>query len=271
MHRRMARAWRAGRAEDGLRRALVLLADHELNASTFAARVATSTGAPLAAGLIAGLATLSGPLHGGAIASVRALIAAAQRAGPDAAARDWLAQGRKLPAFGHPLYPNGDPRATALCRDARGHRGADRRGAECRFRPRRFRRRVRSSRGGSVHDFRHGPLRRLDRACDRAGAERPSHPAARKVHRPGARGRTLLPAKRGEGGAKHRMGGGAGLGKLSAGRSSAEFGAAPHPAASPPPSPRCAGRGVTATRLAGGLLSSGTKKSTCSGWLGSTR
>src|SRR5579883_3490404 len=114
MHRRMARAWRAGRAEDGLRRALVLLADHELNASTFAARVAASTGAPLAAALIAGLAALSGPLHGGAIASVRALIAAAKRAGPGAAARDWLAQGRKLPAFGHPLYPNGDPRAAAL-------------------------------------------------------------------------------------------------------------------------------------------------------------
>lgn len=114
LHRRMARAWRAGRAEEGLRRALVLLADHELNASTFAARVAVSTGAPLAAGLIAGLATLSGPLHGGAIASVRALVAAAKRAGPEAAARDWLAQGRKLPAFGHPLYPNGDPRAAAL-------------------------------------------------------------------------------------------------------------------------------------------------------------
>lgn len=114
LHRRMALAWRAGRAEDLIRRAVVLLADHELNASTFASRVAISTGASLAAGLIAGLAALSGPLHGGAVASVRALLTAAQRAGPDAAARDWLAQGRKLPAFGHPLYPNGDPRAAAL-------------------------------------------------------------------------------------------------------------------------------------------------------------
>ncbi|HQA69634.1 MAG TPA: citrate/2-methylcitrate synthase, partial [Aggregatilineales bacterium] len=48
-----------------LRRALVLLADHELNASTFAVRVAASTRASLAASVLAGLATLSGPLHGG--------------------------------------------------------------------------------------------------------------------------------------------------------------------------------------------------------------
>jgi len=114
LHRRVAGAWRAPCAEDVLRRALVLLADHELNASTFATRVAISTGAPLAAGLLAGLATLSGPLHGGATASIRALIAGAAHAGPAAAARDWLAQGRRLPAFGHPLYPNGDPRAAAL-------------------------------------------------------------------------------------------------------------------------------------------------------------
>lgn len=114
LHRRMAQAWRARRAEDVIRRALILLADHELNASTFATRVAVSTGASLSAGLLAGLATLSGPLHGGAVASARALIATAGRADPAAAARAWLAQGRPLPAFGHPLYPNGDPRAAAL-------------------------------------------------------------------------------------------------------------------------------------------------------------
>jgi citrate synthase len=114
LHRRMAQAWRAHRAEDVIRRALVVLADHELNASTFATRVAVSTGASLSAGLLAGLATLSGPLHGGAVASARALIAAAGRDDPTAAARAWLAQGQPLPAFGHPLYPNGDPRAAAL-------------------------------------------------------------------------------------------------------------------------------------------------------------
>jgi citrate synthase len=114
LHRWMATAWRARKAEDALRRALVLLADHELNASTFATRVAISTGASLSAGLIAGLATLSGPLHGGAVTAVRALIAHAERDDPMAATRDWLQQGRRLPAFGHPLYPNGDPRAAAL-------------------------------------------------------------------------------------------------------------------------------------------------------------
>jgi citrate synthase len=114
MHHRMAVAWRAPRAEDMLRRTLVLLADHELNASTFAARVAASTGTPQAASLLAGLATLAGPLHGGASAGVRSLAAAARRTGATEAVRDWLAQGRALPAFGHPLYPDGDPRAIAL-------------------------------------------------------------------------------------------------------------------------------------------------------------
>jgi citrate synthase len=114
IHQHMAAAWRAGRAEDALRRALVLLADHEFNASTFATRVAISTGAPLSAGLLAGLATLAGPLHGGAVKAAQALIRNARQLGAKAAARDWLAQGRRLPAFGHPLYPRGDPRATAL-------------------------------------------------------------------------------------------------------------------------------------------------------------
>ena len=65
IHARLARAWRAPHAQwDVIRRALVLLADHELNASTFAARVAASTGASLAASVLAGLSALSGPFHG---------------------------------------------------------------------------------------------------------------------------------------------------------------------------------------------------------------
>jgi citrate synthase len=114
LHRRLAAAWRAAKAEDVLRRAIVLLADHELNASTFAARVAASTGAPLAAGLLAGAATLVGPRHGGAAAGVNLLIEAARRKGVESAVRDWLAQGNSLPGFGHPLYAQGDPRAAAL-------------------------------------------------------------------------------------------------------------------------------------------------------------
>jgi citrate synthase len=114
MHQRLAAAWRAPEAEGILRRTLVLLADHELNASTFAARVAASTGASLSATLLSGLATLAGPLHGGAAIQVRRLAAEVRKLGVDKAVGDWLAQRRLLPAFGHPLYPDGDPRAVAL-------------------------------------------------------------------------------------------------------------------------------------------------------------
>jgi citrate synthase len=114
LHKRMARSWGAPCAEDILRRALVLLADHELNASTFATRVAASTGTPLAAALLAGLATLAGPLHAGATVGAQALIEAARRIGAAGAVREHLAQGQPLACFGHPLYPEGDPRAAAL-------------------------------------------------------------------------------------------------------------------------------------------------------------
>ncbi|PRD50149.1 citrate synthase [Phyllobacterium myrsinacearum] len=114
VHIRLARLWQAPAAEDCIRRALVLLADHELNASTFAARVAASTGAPLSAGMLAGLATLTGPLHGEAYLSVQALARSAQAAGTEHAVRESLAQGRAIPAFAHPLYPMGDERARAL-------------------------------------------------------------------------------------------------------------------------------------------------------------
>lgn len=114
LHARLAAAWRRPRAAGLLRRALVLLADHELNASTFAARVTASTGASLAACLLAGLCTLTGPMHGGAAAAVQAMVRAASERGSDAALREWLAHERPLAAFGHPLYPAGDVRCGAL-------------------------------------------------------------------------------------------------------------------------------------------------------------
>jgi citrate synthase len=111
IHERLGRAWRAPRdGWDAIRRALVLLADHELNASTFAARVAASTGASLAAAALAGLAVLSGPRHGGMAARVEAFADAARRGGW----RSALRAGTPPPGFGHPLYPDGDPRAEAL-------------------------------------------------------------------------------------------------------------------------------------------------------------
>jgi citrate synthase len=114
IHVQIASVWGRPEAADVVRRALVLLADHELNASTFATRVAISTGAPLSAGVLSGLATLSGPLHGRATLGVQEIIAAAHRLGAAGAVREWLAQGRPIAGFGHPLYPAGDPRATAL-------------------------------------------------------------------------------------------------------------------------------------------------------------
>ncbi|MGZ5986098.1 MAG: citrate/2-methylcitrate synthase, partial [Caulobacteraceae bacterium] len=75
-HLRLAGAWKVD--PDLARRALVLLADHELNASTFAARVAASTGASLSASVLAGLAALSGPRHGAHYLRVRAFLAEAE-------------------------------------------------------------------------------------------------------------------------------------------------------------------------------------------------
>ncbi len=115
IHQRLAAGW--GVDDDGaevIRRALVLLADHELNASTFAARVAASTGASLAAATLAGLSALSGPLHGGIAARVENLADEAKRIGPRAAIEGRLARAGPAPGFGHPLYPAGDPRAAAL-------------------------------------------------------------------------------------------------------------------------------------------------------------
>jgi citrate synthase len=117
IHNRLAFAWGQGPGGPGAdltRRMLVLVADHELNASAFAARVAASTGASLAASALAGLSTLSGPRHGGATAAVRAFAAEAVQLGPREAIARRLQDDRALPGFGHPLYPDGDPRAAAL-------------------------------------------------------------------------------------------------------------------------------------------------------------
>lgn len=104
-------------------RALVLCAEHELNASTFAARVAASAGADPYAVVAAALATLSGPKHGGACDRIEALVREVER--PERAARVVFARsarGESLPGFGHPLYPDGDPRARPLLEMAREQR-----------------------------------------------------------------------------------------------------------------------------------------------------
>lgn len=117
IHQRLARAWGQdpdGQASDLIRGVLVLLADHELNASTFAARVTASTGASLAASLLSGLATLSGPRHGGMGLMVTRMVEEAIDVGPSTAVAAWLDKGAPVPGFGHPLYPEGDVRAKAV-------------------------------------------------------------------------------------------------------------------------------------------------------------
>lgn len=100
---------------DALNAALVLLADHELAASTLAARVAASTWADPYLVTLAGLAALGGPLHGGATAHARVLIADVD-AGEDPAVAIGrrLRGGGQLPGFGHRVYTGPDPRAETL-------------------------------------------------------------------------------------------------------------------------------------------------------------
>jgi citrate synthase len=116
VHHQLALAWKVDRAgADILRRCLVLIADHELNASTFVARCVASTGATPYAVVSAALAALSGRRHGGASARAEALFAEILRDGdPMAVMAGRLARGEDLPAFGHFLYPDGDPRAAAI-------------------------------------------------------------------------------------------------------------------------------------------------------------
>jgi citrate synthase len=100
--------------------ALVLHADHELNASTFAARVAAATLTDLYSAIVGAIGALKGPLHGGANADVmRMLIEIGQDASPeriDEAIRSKLARKIKIPGFGHRVYRTEDPRAAHLRR-----------------------------------------------------------------------------------------------------------------------------------------------------------
>lgn len=94
---------------------LVLTVDHGFNASTFAARVITSTGADLASAICGAVGALSGPLHGGAPS--RALDMLDQVAGPDDAVRwvrETVQRGDRVMGFGHRVYSTDDPRSVLL-------------------------------------------------------------------------------------------------------------------------------------------------------------
>ena len=100
---------------DALRAALVLLADHELAASTLAARVAASVRADPYAVVATGLGAVGGALHGGASLGAETMLAAAQdAAGAPRVVGELLRRGERVPGFGHFVYRTGDPRAGLL-------------------------------------------------------------------------------------------------------------------------------------------------------------
>ncbi len=118
IHAQMSAHWGGdGPSARLIRAALVLCADHELNASTFTVRCVASTRATPYGAVMAGLAALQGPRHGGQTARVAALfdeVAGADSPGAAVAAR--MRRGERLPGFGHILYPDGDPRGHMLRR-----------------------------------------------------------------------------------------------------------------------------------------------------------
>ncbi len=127
IHQQLAASWHLDDAgTDLVRRCLVLLADHELNASAFVARCVASTGATPYAVVSAALAALSGRRHGGASARAEALFhelagfhelgfhELAGGAEPIATMAARLARDESLPGMGQPLYPDGDPRGAAI-------------------------------------------------------------------------------------------------------------------------------------------------------------
>ena len=125
LHLQIAKAWAPDHkhAADLIRRALVLLADHELNASTFTVRCAASTGLNLYDAVIAGLVALKGPKHGGAGVLAAQFVKTLVDRDVAPVIRERVALGERFAGFGHGVYKHGDPRARALL-DALARAGA---------------------------------------------------------------------------------------------------------------------------------------------------
>lgn len=116
LHLQIARAWAPDNkhAADLIRRALVLLADHELNASAFTVRCAASTGLNLYNSIIAGMVALKGPKHGGAGVLAAQFVKALADREVAPVIRERVALGERFAGFGHGVYKHGDPRARSL-------------------------------------------------------------------------------------------------------------------------------------------------------------
>jgi len=114
---RLARQWHRSPTPAlvaAIDRALVLLADHELSTSTLAARVAISVRADAYSAFTAGLATVTGQLHGSAAGGAYRLLREAAESGARDTVGRRLAQGERIPGFGHTVYRDGDPRLEPL-------------------------------------------------------------------------------------------------------------------------------------------------------------
>ena len=188
-------------------------AEHGMNASTFTARVITSTGADVAAAFSGAIGAMSGPLHGGAPSRVLGMIEEVEKRDGDAASyvKELLDNGERLMGFGHRVYRAEDPRARVLRRTAqgarrpalRGRRGAragrarraprasarpgarDQRGVLGRDRPG-----LRRGAGPPLHlDVHLCAHRWLVGAHPRAEAHRPADPSLRDLRRARPRGR----------------------------------------------------------------------------------
>jgi len=124
IHAELASTWKLDSSgADLIRRCLVLCADHELNTPTYVARCVASTAASPYAAVIAALGTLSGPRNGGQLSHVESML---RQLGDSQDIMTALASrlqrgegipgygGERFPGFGHPLYPDGDPRAVHI-------------------------------------------------------------------------------------------------------------------------------------------------------------
>ena len=185
--------------------ALILHADHELNASTFAARVTGATLSDLYSTAVAGIGALKGPLHGGANAEVMRMLLDLGEAAPDDVVertiRGMLAKKQKVPGFGHRVYRTEDPRATHLRRMSEtlskqtetrwfamspDHRAGSE-GSAADRRQRRFLFRLDVPHAGHSHRALHAdlcgkPNRRLDGPRPGAVREQPPDPSPCRIH-----------------------------------------------------------------------------------------
>ena len=185
--------------------ALILHADHELNASTFAARVIAATLSDIHSAVTGAIGALKGPLHGGANEGVMRLLYAIDKAGADPVeyVKNMLAAKQKISGFGHRVYKTEDPRATHLrrmsraagqrlrpaqvVRDVARHRAAHQQGQEAQ-RQRGLLLSIDLRDAGHRHrslyaDLRHQPHGRLGSPRHRAARRQPPHPPPRRVHR----------------------------------------------------------------------------------------